>query len=59
MVVRIYNTWGNLVFESARGYPEPWDGTKDDTALPAGTYFYVIDKGDGSDPLSGTVNIVK
>jgi gliding motility-associated-like protein len=59
MVVRIYNTWGNLVFESARGYPEPWDGTKDGTALPAGTYFYVIDRGDGSDAVSGTVNIVK
>ena len=59
MVVQIFSTWGNLVFESPGGYPEPWDGTKDGTELPAGTYFYVIDKGEGSDPVSGTVNIIK
>ena len=60
MLVRIFNTWGNTVFESARGYPEPWDGTaKNGNELPAGTYFYVIDWGDGGDPTSGTVNIIK
>jgi len=60
MMVRIFNTWGNLVFESAVGYPEPWDGTgKNGKDLPAGTYFYVIDWGDGHDPTSGTVNIIK
>jgi gliding motility-associated-like protein len=35
--VRVYNRWGNLVYESD-SYQNDWDG--DD--LPVGTYFYVI-----------------
>jgi len=57
-IVKVYSTWGTLVF-SSNGYPEPWDGTRNGTKLPAGTYIYVIDLGDGSDPMTGTVNIIK
>ena len=57
-IVTIMNTWGNKVFTSD-GYPEPWDGTYNDKELPAGTYYYIIDLGDGSDPLSGPVSIVR
>ncbi len=57
-IVKVYSTWGTLVF-SSNGYPEPWDGTRNGTELPAGTYIYVIDLGDGSDPMTGTVNIIK
>lgn len=56
--VKIFNTWGNLVF-SSDGYAEPWDGKFNGSELPAGTYYYVIDLGDGSKELSGPVNIVK
>ena len=56
--VKIYNTWGKLVFSSS-GYPEPWDGKHDGRELPAGTYYYIIDLGDGSEAYTGTVNIVK
>lgn len=57
-IVKVYSTWGTLVF-SSNSYPEPWDGTRNGTELPAGTYIYVIDLGDGSDPMTGTVNIIK
>jgi gliding motility-associated-like protein len=56
--VKIINAWGNQVF-SSDGYPEPWDGTYNGNDLPSGTYYYFIDLGDGSDPLTGPVNIVK
>jgi gliding motility-associated-like protein len=56
--VKIINSWGNQVF-SSDGYPEPWDGTYNGNDLPSGTYYYYIDLGDGSDPLTGPVNIVK
>jgi gliding motility-associated-like protein len=56
--VRIYNSWGNLVF-SSDGYEEPWDGTYNGRVLPADTYYYVIDLGDGSDPYTGSVSIIK
>jgi len=55
--VKIFNAWGNQVF-SSKGYQEPWDGTWNNKKLPAGTYYYVIDLGDGSDIISGSVNIV-
>lgn len=56
--VKIFNIWGKEVF-SSKGYAEPWDGTYNGNDLPAGTYYYVIDPGDGSDVLSGDVSIVK
>ncbi len=57
-MIKIYNIWGNLVF-SSDGYAEPWDGKRNGSILPADTYFYVIDLGDGSEVFTGTVNIVK
>ena len=57
--VSIYNRWGNEVF-SSKGYEQPWDGTQDGNELPTGSYFYIIDYGDGSkDNLSGSVNIIR
>jgi hypothetical protein len=64
--VKIYNRVGTLVYES-RGYDNNsvlFDGISnkgirpmgDD--LPDGTYFYVIDKRDGSKPLAGYLEIV-
>ena len=56
--VTVFNRWGNEVF-SQKGYTNDkgWGGTFDGNNLPDGTYFYVIDKGDNSSPLSGYVYI--
>jgi len=60
VVVKIFNAWGNLVYESEPGYPEPWDGRSNGKELPSGTYFYIIDLyGDGNEILKGTVSIIK
>ncbi len=45
--VKIFNTWGVAVFTS-KGYGTPWDGKYKGNDLPSGTYYYVIDPGDGS-----------
>ncbi|MCB0663744.1 MAG: gliding motility-associated C-terminal domain-containing protein, partial [Saprospiraceae bacterium] len=45
-LVRVYNRWGNLVFEQ-KGYRGTWDGTWNERDLPDGTYYYLIDLGDG------------
>ncbi|MDD4218367.1 MAG: gliding motility-associated C-terminal domain-containing protein, partial [Bacteroidales bacterium] len=56
----IYNRWGNKVFE-ASPYKNDWDGHAQfglrlgDDELPIGTYFYVLDLGDGSDEYKGTI----
>ena len=56
--VKIFNIWGVAVFTS-KGYGTPWDGKYKGNDLPSGTYYYVIDPGDGSGELTGPVSLVK
>jgi gliding motility-associated-like protein len=51
----MFNRWGNQVL-SAKGYRNDWDGTWDGQILPDGTYFYVLDDGEGN-KYSGYVQI--
>lgn len=40
--LKVYNRWGNLLYEAA-GANMQWDGrTMDGVAVPAGTYFYIV-----------------
>lgn len=54
----IYNRWGGLVFKM-KGYNNNWDGVSNISGngqgqkLQPGTYFYILDPGDGSRPRSG------
>ncbi|HLP71955.1 MAG TPA: gliding motility-associated C-terminal domain-containing protein [Bacteroidales bacterium] len=57
--IRIYNRWGVMVWRSAKGYPDPWDGRSDGILLPIDSYHYVIDLHNGSKPVIGNVTIVK
>jgi gliding motility-associated-like protein len=60
--VRVYNRWGEPVFES-KGYGgsgNEWDGNRNGKPLPVGTYYYIIDVKDGkSAPYTGTVTILR
>jgi large repetitive protein len=64
--VTIFNRWGNIVFEKD-GYTnaEAWDGTTESggvtigSKVPEGTYFYVIDLGDGVTPATSGFVVVK
>ncbi|MFK7983046.1 MAG: gliding motility-associated C-terminal domain-containing protein, partial [Saprospiraceae bacterium] len=46
--VKIFNRWGNMVYEMA-GYKNKWNGNwgRDNALLPDGTYFYLFDTGEG------------
>ena len=58
--VQIMNRWGNKVFESDKPYKDNWDGKNmNGEFLPTGTYFYIIDKGNGEQVISGFVEFVK
>jgi gliding motility-associated-like protein len=60
MTVIIFNSWGQTVWESAPGYPEPWDGTSNGKPLPMDSYFYIIDlKDQVTAPITGHVTIIK
>jgi gliding motility-associated-like protein len=65
-LVKVFNRAGTLVYE-AEGYDNNgtfFDGKSNrgisimGTTLPGGTYFYIIDKRDGSKPLAGYLEIV-
>jgi gliding motility-associated-like protein len=51
----IFNRWGNQVLFS-RGYQNDWDGVWEGNPLPDGTYFYVLEDGEGN-VFSGYVQI--
>jgi len=57
--VFILNRWGELVWKSSRGYPEPWDGRSRGKRLPIDSYHYTIDLHNGRKPIVGHVTIVK
>lgn len=45
-VLKIYNRWGNIVFE-VNDYDNDWDGTNNDgEALPDGTYYVIFESPD-------------
>jgi gliding motility-associated-like protein len=54
----IYNTAGQVIFRSY-GYSTPWDGKRNGAKMPTGTYYYVIDLGDGSMRMTGYVTILR
>lgn len=69
-VIKIYNRWGNLVYEK-KEYDNSWDGTTNvnqginqviggSDMLPVGTYFYVFESNDEKYPsFTGYVYIKK
>ena len=57
--VRIFNRWGNEVYVSPIPYMDDWDGKRDNEYLPTGTYYYVIDKGNGDPIVTGFIELVK
>ena len=62
-VLEIFNRWGNTVYKK-KGYDNTWNGTSTGRVtintgkkLPVGTYYYVLDLGDGSKPKKGWIYI--
>ncbi|TYA71344.1 T9SS type B sorting domain-containing protein, partial [Seonamhaeicola marinus] len=63
--LKIYNRWGNLVY-TKEGYDNTFDGVSNGRSvlnknekLPVGTYYYVLDLGDGSKQKSGWLYLVR
>lgn len=53
----IFNRWGGEVFRET-GYKNNWNGLgKGDKPLPDGTYYYIVDLKDGTEPRNGYVII--
>lgn len=56
--LEIFDRYGNSVFEAVN-YDNSWDGTGNNGELPNGTYFYILNLGDGSEPTRGWLQIIR
>ncbi|GAA4313653.1 gliding motility-associated C-terminal domain-containing protein [Nibribacter koreensis] len=56
--VTVYNRWGSPVFES-RGYQKPWDGNVMGKPVPAGTYYTVVELGNGQPAIRKSLTIIR
>ncbi|AMM50354.1 hypothetical protein TH61_03010 [Rufibacter sp. DG15C] len=56
--VTVYNRWGSPVFES-RGYQKPWDGNVMGKPVPAGTYYTVVELGNGQPAIRKSITIIR
>jgi gliding motility-associated-like protein len=56
--VEVYSTTGQPIWKSV-GYSKPWDGTSQGRPLPAGTYYFVVDPGNGDAKIAGYVTILR
>lgn len=61
-IVKVFNRWGELLYESLPGTysSKPWDGSYKAAKLPVGTYYYVIELSENKEfkPLNGIVSII-
>ncbi|MCX6300988.1 MAG: gliding motility-associated C-terminal domain-containing protein [Bacteroidia bacterium] len=57
--IKVFNRWGEIIWRSEKGYPQPWDGRTNGRLLPVDSYHYVIDLHNGSKPIVGNITIVR
>ncbi|MDF1559732.1 MAG: gliding motility-associated C-terminal domain-containing protein, partial [Bacteroidales bacterium] len=58
--VVIVNRWGEMVWKSEKGYPDPWDGrASNGRELPMDSYHYAIDLHNSEKPIVGHVTIIR
>lgn len=56
--VLIVNRWGDIVYQSDF-YNNDWDGSFGGGLLPSGTYYYILDLGQGWGIFKGDVTIIR
>lgn len=56
--LQLFTRAGQKVYE-CRGQYKAWDGTYKGKALPADTYYYILEPGSGREPFTGYVTIIR
>ncbi len=58
--LRIFNRYGNLMLETANMAEDSvWDGSYKNELAPDGTYYYILDLGDGSEIRKGWIQLIR
>lgn len=56
--IEVYNRYGQVVYRSI-GYNKQWDGKLNGSALPFGTYYWLINPKNGRSSINGSVTIIR
>ena len=58
--ISIFNRYGRLVYEANNMSDDRvWDGTRKSEPVPDGTYFYILDLGDGFEVRKGWIQLIR
>ena len=57
--IKIFNRWGKLIYSARELSVNRWDGTFKGKPLPVDSYHFILDLGDGSKPITGTITIIR
>lgn len=57
--IDVFNRWGTKVYSVKGNTHSPWDGTLNGSPLPTATYYYVIDKSNGSAKITGSITVMR
>ena len=58
--ISIFNRYGRLVYEANNMTDDRvWDGTRKSDPVPDGTYFYILDLGDGTEVRKGWIQLIR
>lgn len=58
--VKVFNKWGNEIFNNDNTPYQPWEGTHNGNALPSGVFYYIILlNNEQNNQYTGTVTIVR
>lgn len=58
-IVTIFNRWGEVIFRSAQGYPNPFDGTLRGHTLPQGVYAYTVSTVPSRPVIRGSLMLIR
>lgn len=59
--VRVYNRWGNMVYQS-NDYETPWNGMRHGTPMPIAVYYYIVEvtqKNGHKEAFNGALTIMR
>jgi gliding motility-associated-like protein len=57
--MRIFNRWGDLIYETRNYADRPWDGTYKGLKVPVDSYYFVISFTNGNREITGHMTVLK
>jgi gliding motility-associated-like protein len=57
--MKIFNRWGELIYETQNYFDRPWDGRHRGTLVPIDSYHFIITFTNGNSEITGHVTVIR